>query len=151
MAKALIINEDVKIPGDELRYRFSRSSGPGGQNVNKVESKVELLFDIDSSVALDDVQKRRLHVVAASKIDAEGTLVLRSQASRSRQENIELVRNQLLDLIKRSLREPKKRVKTAISAGAKHGRRTAKKKSSQKKQTRSASRSALQEYYDAEE
>ncbi len=151
MAKALIINEDVKIPGDELRYRFSRSSGPGGQNVNKVESKVELLFDIDSSVALDEVQKRRLHVVASSKIDAEGTLVLRSQASRSRQENIELVRNQLLELIKRSLREPKKRVKTSISAGAKHGRRTAKKKSSQKKQTRSASRSALQEYYDAEE
>src|SRR5258706_3588192 len=99
MSEPLVVNQAITIPADELRWVSVRSSGPGGQNVNKVSSKVELRFDFERSRALDFETKARLRAIAEGRLDGEGQILIMSQATRDRQRNLEDARQKLAQLV----------------------------------------------------
>ena len=96
----------------ELEFKAIRSSGAGGQNVNKVSSKIELLFSIDASAALTELEKKRIHLKLENKISKEGALLLQCDTSRSQHKNKELIIERFLELVENALKTPKKRKKT---------------------------------------
>jgi ribosome-associated protein len=120
----------------ELEFSTSRSGGPGGQNVNKVNSKVILRWNIRSSAALTDEQKELLLKKLASFITQEGDLMLVSQESRSQLDNKETVIAKLEALIKKAFTKPKPRKATRPSKAAKVKRVENKKRHAEKKQWR---------------
>lgn len=121
----------------EFRFQTSRSSGAGGQHVNKVETKVEVRFDIPNSQLLSDEVKGKLRERLNPKLTTEGVIILTSQASRSQQKNKELAVKKLLKLLRKSLKDPKKRKPTKPSKSAIRERLKDKKSHSEKKALRS--------------
>jgi ribosome-associated protein len=136
MMKSVEITRALNIPLNELRFQFARSGGPGGQNVNKVSTRVELLFDVQNSASLDDEQKSRVLSSLKSRIDSRGTLRLTSDESRSQWRNREDVVQKFAAILKSALTPRKKRVKTKPSATAHELRRAGKKARSEKKKMR---------------
>ncbi|WP_445732714.1 alternative ribosome rescue aminoacyl-tRNA hydrolase ArfB [Mariniflexile sp.] len=98
----------------ELTFKAIRSSGAGGQHVNKVSSKVELTFDINESLVFDDGQKERLLNKLKTKFTNEGTLVMQCDETRSQHKNKELVTKRFFELLESGLLVPKKRIPTKI-------------------------------------
>ncbi|UYZ58589.1 alternative ribosome rescue aminoacyl-tRNA hydrolase ArfB [Hymenobacter latericus] len=120
----------------ELQFQTARSSGPGGQNVNKVETKVELRFQPGASAVLTEEQKQRLLEKLASRLTAEGVLIVTAQESRSQQRNKELAVQKFYELLQRSLHRPKARKATKPGAGAVRKRLEGKRRQSEKKANR---------------
>ena len=120
----------------ELSFKAIRSSGAGGQHVNKVSSKVELKFDLENSEDLSVEEKELLLKNLATKLTKEKVLILQCGESRSQHRNKEIVIKRFLDVMVTGLFRPKKRKKTKPSKGAIQKRLTSKKKLSQKKGTR---------------
>ena len=120
----------------ELSFTFSRSSGPGGQNVNKVNTKVTLRFSIAESDMLSDEQKVILEEKLANQITKEGELILVSQASRSQLKNKEEAIQKLYDLLNEALKQKKKRKPTKPTKASKERRIKEKKANSEKKTRR---------------
>ena len=119
----LVISPAVVIPARDLAWTAVRASGPGGQNVNKVSSKVDLRFDLAGSAALSPELKARVRARAgASRLDAEGRVVIVSQVTRDQKRNLEDARERLAALIRAAMVVPKKRKKTQPSRGAKERR-----------------------------
>ncbi|MER3523836.1 MAG: aminoacyl-tRNA hydrolase [Ignavibacteria bacterium] len=106
------ITERVHIPFDELTFRFARSGGPGGQNVNKVASRVELLFDVGNSLSLSEEDKRRVFDVLRKRIDRSGILHLTSQQSRSQWKNRLTVMERFAQLLRTALIPRRDRIPT---------------------------------------
>jgi ribosome-associated protein len=121
---------------NELVYATSRSSGPGGQNVNKVNSRVELRFSITASSILTDDEKRILLEKLKTKITTEGELLLTCQTDRSQLKNKELVTLKFFRLIDRALKPGKNRIPTQPTKASKQKRIEVKKLVSQKKEGR---------------
>lgn len=120
----------------ELKFNFSRSSGPGGQNVNKVSTKVELRFNIDQSTILTDNQKEIIKLKLSSKINQEGELILVSQEKRSQIQNKQLVIEKFYQLINKALKPRKRRLRTKATQASIEKRLKDKKENSEKKSRR---------------
>ena len=131
----IAINDDLSIEDHEFEERFIRSSGPGGQNVNKVATAVELRFNVYKSSLPDDV-KLRLMRLAGSRLTDEGVLLIDSRAFRTQVQNRAAARERLADLIRKALVKPKTRRKTRPSTAAKQKRLETKKRRSEVKTLR---------------
>jgi ribosome-associated protein len=118
----LQISDELAIPLDELRYRFSRSSGPGGQNANRTATRVELLFDVQHSPSLDPAQRARLLQRLRHLIDGEGVLHLFSQSTPSQLRNRQEVTSRFAALARQALRVQRARVPTHLSVAARQHR-----------------------------
>jgi ribosome-associated protein len=112
------ITETVAIPPAELHFQFSRSSGPGGQHVNRTASQVELTFDVLGSPSLNEAQRTRVLSKLKSHIDTRGVLHLTSQTTRSQHRNRAEVVERFTLLLQRALHVPKRRIPTRPSAAA---------------------------------
>ena len=133
----LEIKPGLVIPGSELQVSFARSSGPGGQNVNKVNSKVVLRFDLLQSAALDDAQKERLrHRIPPRYLTKKGEVVISSDGSRDQDANRTDCLQKLVNALREGLKRPKTRRPTKPSRGSRERRLKAKSEHSQKKQSR---------------
>jgi ribosome-associated protein len=132
----ITINSMVAIPLDELRYRTTRSGGPGGQHVNKTETQVELLFDVAHSPSLNDQQRQRIMSKLKNLIDQEGVLHLTAQSERSQLRNREVVTARFQEVLAAALHVPKKRRPTKPTAASKTRRIESKKRRGQIKQLR---------------
>jgi ribosome-associated protein len=118
----LVVRPNLTIPQRELVWVAVRSSGPGGQNVNKVSSKIELRFDFEASGALSASVKTRLRKLAAHRLDADGRVLIVSQLTRNQPQNLADARARLSDLIEKALVVPKARRATRPSKAAKRKR-----------------------------
>jgi len=130
------INEGLSIDDDELRFEFARSSGPGGQNVNKLETKVRLLFDLGSSRSLNPEQRARIEERLATRITKDGVVQVSSQRHRSREANRRAAIERFVDLLTGALEEEAPRVRTRVPKVQRRKRLESKRQHSKKKALR---------------
>ena len=134
--KLLHITDKVSIPLSELSFRFSRSSGPGGQHASRTETRGELLFDLASSPSLSETQRGRALRTLKRYLDLDGVMHLVSQSTRSQLRNREEVVERFRSLLQRALKVPKKRYLTRPTRAARERRLEAKRRRSEIKKRR---------------
>jgi len=134
----IVVGGDVIVPGSALSFRAVRASGPGGQNVNKVASKVELRVDLGLIAGLSPAARERLRSLAGPRLDSEGRLLVVSQRTRDQHRNLEDAREKVRHILGRALRPPRPRRATAPTAGAREDRLREKKKRAARKRARAA-------------
>ena len=132
----LYINEKLSINENELIYSFVHSSGPGGQNVNKVASSVQLRFDVRNSPSLTPEVKERLIKLAGSRVTEEGILIIEAKRYRTQEQNRYDATQRLVALVQKALAKPRTRKATRPSVTAKTARLNAKKRRGELKRTR---------------
>ena len=132
----LNINSKLKIPSNEIKWRFSRSSGSGGQNVNKIDSRVEIIFDVSDSKSLTPYQKHRIINQKEIKL-INGCICIAVQEKRTQYLNRQLALNRLLSTLRDLLKPPqKKRLKTIPTRSSQRKRVESKKKRGELKRNR---------------
>ncbi|MCJ7624284.1 MAG: aminoacyl-tRNA hydrolase [Anaerolineaceae bacterium] len=116
------ITPEIYIDESEIHETFIRSSGPGGQNVNKVASAVQLRFDVTNSTSLPDEVKERLTRLSGSRITSEGVLIIKADQHRTQEQNRDAAIGRLIELIRKAAEKPKTRKKTRPTTAAKERR-----------------------------
>ncbi len=132
----LQITPDVAIPDEEFEWKFIRSSGPGGQNVNKVATAVQLRFLLPRNTSLPVAARNRLRRIAGQKINDDGTILITARSERSQDQNKRDALERLADLIRTAMIEPKIRKKTRPTKASKERRIDTKKRRGDTKQGR---------------
>jgi ribosome-associated protein len=140
----LTISPQLEIPDSELTEQFVRASGPGGQNVNKVSTAVQLRFDVYASAALPWDVRARLVKLAGARINSAGELMITAQRFRTQAQNRADARERLAELIRSALHAPKPRRKTKPSMGAKRRRVESKQRQGALKRTRAKNGSGME-------
>ena len=130
------VNDELNIPDDEIVFEMSTSSGPGGQHVNRVQTRVTLSFDVDRSMALRDRERARIRDVLASRINKSGQLQIRSERHRSQRMNREDAVRKFAELLRDALIPEAPRKKTRVSRVVKARRLDEKKRRSNVKRDR---------------
>jgi ribosome-associated protein len=138
MTRSIEVAPGVVVPERALRVKAVRASGPGGQNVNKVASKVTMRVELALIEGLDDAARRRLRAMAAGRLDSAGRLLVASQRTRDQGRNLEDAREKVRQLVARALVRPAARRPTAPSAGAREDRIRLKKRRAALKRMRGA-------------
>ena len=136
MAEPIVVTPGVVVPAAALSLHTSRSSGPGGQNVNKVASKVELRVELDRVEGLPAEARKRLASLADGRLDAEGRLLVVSQRTRDQHRNLEDAREKVRALVRRAMIRPRTRRPTRATAASKARRLDEKKRRSAHKRRR---------------
>ncbi len=134
----IAVTPDISIDEAELAFSFARASGPGGQNVNKVETAAQLRFDAANSASLGEAVKRRLAGLAGSRLTKDGVIVIFAQTQRSQELNRQDALARLLALIAAAAEKPKPRIKTRPSLSARKRRVESKVRRGETKRLRSA-------------
>jgi ribosome-associated protein len=136
MSDAIVVTDAVRIPAGALSVHAVRASGPGGQNVNKVATKIDLRVDLDRIEGLSEAARSRLHGLARHRLDTHGRLVVTSQATRNQARNLDDAREKVRALVAAALVRPRPRTATRPSAAARERRLVAKRSRSGVKQLR---------------
>ena len=133
---AIVINSSTSVPENEIQFSAVRSAGPGGQNVNKVNSRMILEFDVTHSATLSSYQKRRIAEKLGRRINKQGVLRLQAQRHRTQSANRADLLERFVVLLHSALRPVTKRIPTGVPRGVREQRLTAKKQRSQTKRIR---------------
>jgi ribosome-associated protein len=133
----LVVSDHIAIPDEELEWKFIRSSGPGGQNVNKVASAVQLRFLLPQNTSLPAAARARLRRLAGQRLVDDGTILLSARTERSQEQNRRAALERLADLVRAALIEPKIRKKTRPTRASKERRIDTKKRRAGTKRERS--------------
>jgi ribosome-associated protein len=132
----IVLTDSIAIPLSELEIHFVRSSGPGGQHVNKTASQAEIIFDLGASPSIPEHDRVWLQSRLANKLDSSGRLHVTSQEHRSQRQNRSAAIEKLEALLAEAIKRPKKRKKTKPTKASVERRLTTKKKASEKKKSR---------------
>jgi len=134
----LRVNDEIAIPEAEIEEHFVRASGPGGQNVNKVSTAVELRFNIAGTTSLPPPVRARLRRLAGRRVTKEGILVIRAETHRTQELNRAEARDRLVGLVRQALIQPKRRIPTRPTKASKERRIQGKLRRGEVKRMRSA-------------
>ena len=134
---AIVVTDSVRVPASALTMRAVRASGPGGQNVNKVASKVDLRVDLEEIEGLADSARERLRALVAGRLDADDRLQITSQVTRDQARNLADAREKVRALVAAAMREPKRRRPSRPTAAARERRIESKKHRGTTKRLRS--------------
>lgn len=137
MGRALVVNDSIIIPGRELIVTHARSAGPGGQNVNKVNTKAVLRWQVAATAALPDDMRRRFLTKYATRINGDGELVLTGDEHREQSRNLAACRDRLQAMVLAVVTPPRRRRTTKPTKGSVERRIEKKQRTSAKKQSRS--------------
>ena len=132
----LVVNSELVIPAHELEFVAVRASGPGGQNVNKVSSKIVLRFDFIRSTVISEPQRAALAALPRRHLDSSGSIAVTSSRTRDQQRNLDDARRKLADLINKALTPPRPRKKTSPPSASLQERLETKRRQSEKKRRR---------------
>jgi ribosome-associated protein len=136
MAEAIRVRSGIVVPAAAMQMRAVRSSGPGGQNVNKVASRVELRVDLERVTGLSGAARERLEAVAGRRKDADGLLLITSQRTRDQHRNLDDCRERVRLLIEKALKPPRVRRPTRRTRASQQRRLEGKRRQSERKRSR---------------
>ena len=137
-AASIEITQDIILDENELQFEFVRASGPGGQNVNKVSSAVQLRFDVRNSPSLPEAVRERLLLLARNRVSEQGVLVIEARRFRTQEKNRQDALDRLVNLIRGAAEKPKIRKKTGPTEAARRRRLEAKRRRGEIKRVRAS-------------